>query len=216
MLEWYRPGFDDHALMDEVEALVRHLLPDVASPRFLRTSYRQLFRNGVGVDPFAASIDDVRLACDRLAVPVPDSFAAGNLDDALDLLLVGHLEQGFGRGTPLFVTDYPASQAALAKLRTDPDGHPVAARFELYIDGVELANGYHELADADEQRRRFEVANQARLARGADALPIDEPLLRSLATGFPDCAGVALGVDRLLMVATKATDLGQVRMRPPE
>ena len=201
MLEWYRPGFDHAALMDEVEELVRLLLPRVAKVAFERCCYRELFVRFAQVDPFATSLAELRAACDRLGVDVPDGFDAGSLDDALDLLLVAHIEPQLGRDRPLFVHSYPPSQAALAKLRTDDRGTPVAARFELYIDGVELANGYHELTDADEQRRRFEQANRDRRAAGRSELPIDEDLLTALATGLPDCAGVALGFDRLLMLA---------------
>lgn len=213
MLEWYRPGFDHQDLMAEVEAFVQALVPATANTPFVQKTYRDVFVDGIGIDPFETSLAELRAACERLQVPVPDTFDEGTIDDALDLLLVSHLERDLGKATPTFVHEYPASQAALAKTRTSAHGHTIADRFELYIDGVELANGYHELADPDEQRRRFEQANRDRAARGAPELPLDEPLLDALAAGFPECAGVALGFDRLLMVATGAEHIDDVRVR---
>ncbi|MFT4842632.1 MAG: lysyl-tRNA synthetase class 2 [Planctomycetota bacterium] len=211
MLEWYRPGFDHHELMAEVEALVQALVPRVAETTFRRRTYREIFIEGASVDPFATSLPELRAACERIGVPMPPNFEQGSLDDALDLLLVSHIEPTLGSPAPTFVHAYPASQAALAQVHTCDQGHAVAQRFELYIDGLELANGYHELADAAEQRRRFEQANRDREASGRDALPIDEPLITSLQNGFPACAGVALGFDRLLMVATGAKHIDDVR-----
>ncbi len=214
LLEWYRTGFDHHALMDEVEALVRALLPSLPPTPFARDSYRSLFRERAGVDPFATSVGDVGAACRRNGVALPDGFEQGSLDDALDLLLVTVIEPTLGTGTPQFVTDYPASQAALARIHTDRDGHRAAERFELYLDGIELANGYHELLDAPEQRERFTAANRARQAAGRPQLPADEALLSALARGVPPCAGVALGFDRLLMAAGGADRLDAVRPFP--
>jgi lysyl-tRNA synthetase class 2 len=154
----------------------------------------------------------VRATCDRLRVPTPPGFDQGSLDDALDLLLVAHIEPTLGKNRPLFLYDYPASQAALAKVYEAKDGRHLAQRFELYMDGIELANGYHELGDAAEQRRRFEQANRDRIASSRPALPIDEPLIQALDSGFPPCAGVALGFDRLLMIATGARSIGEVRI----
>lgn len=211
MLEWYRPDIDHHALMAEVEALVQELLPETAGAVFERRSYRDVFVDAVAIDPFATSVAEVRATCEGLAVPIPPGFDDGSLDDALDLLLVTHIEPSLGKPTPLFLHDYPASQAALAQVTSDDHGNSVAQRFELYIDGVELANGYHELADPIEQRRRFEQANRAREASGRSALPLDEPLLAALGNGFPPCAGVALGFDRLVMLASGAAHIDDVR-----
>lgn len=215
MLEWYRPGFDHHQLMDEVEALVRELLPDVGTAPFERKTYRQVFFDAVAINPLATSLPQLLSACDRLSVPVPAGFGGdsdgGSLDDLLDLLLVSHIEPSLGTQAPLLLHDYPASQAALAQIDTDQDGRRVAQRFELYIDGVELANGYHELLDPTEQRARFEQANQARAEGGRPTLPLDEDLLQALETGMPPCAGIALGFDRLVMLATGATEIAEVR-----
>ena len=206
MLEWYRPGFDHHALMDEVEALVRTLLPAVSNAAFERPTYQDIFVAGAGIDPFATSLDELCDACDRLHVPRPADFDQARLDDALDLLLVGHLEPTLGTPVPTFVHEYPASQAALAQVH-ERNGHRIAERFELYVDGIELANVYHELTDAAEQRRRFERANQERRARGRPALPIDQALLAALDTGLPPCSGVALGFDRVVMLAAGASTI---------
>lgn len=211
LLEWYRPGFDHHGLMDEVDALVRTLIPSIGEVAFERLSYREVFVEGVGIDPFRTSLAEVRAACERFSVPIPASYAQGTIDDALDLLLVGHLEPMLGTPVPLFVHDYPASQAALAQVQDGNDGYRFARRFELYVDGIELANGYHELGDPVEQRRRFELANRDREANGRPRLPIDEALIAALGRGFPDCAGVALGFDRLMMIATGSDHIRDVR-----
>ncbi|MEO0481874.1 MAG: EF-P lysine aminoacylase EpmA [Planctomycetota bacterium] len=211
MLEWYRPGFDHHQLMDEVEAFVRTLIPEVGDNVFERKTYREVFLESASIDPFATSIEEIRRTCERLAIAVPADFENGSLDDALDLLLVCHIEPQLGAEVPLFVHDYPESQAALAQIHEDAAGRRVAERFELYIQGIELANGYHELLDASEQRRRFEAANQARVENDRPALPLDADLLEALEIGMPACAGVALGFDRLVMLATGATDIRDVR-----
>lgn len=211
MLEWYRPGFDHGALMSEVEALVQELLPVTAAAPFDRIAYRDLFVEFATIDPFAITLPDLLAKCAALGVDVPDGAGAGTLDDALDLILVSHIEPRLARRRPLFVHGYPPSQAALAQVRAPAGDAPATAdRFELYFRGVELANGYHELADAEEQRRRFDAANLARAAAGRSALPLDEPLLAALAAGFPACAGVALGFDRLLMLASGLDDIADL------
>lgn len=210
MLEWYRVDFDHHALMDEVEALVRELL-EVGEKPFERRTYREIFADGAEVDPFTTTLPELRAVCDGLEIPIPDGFDTGSLDDALDLILVQHIEPRLGEAGPMFLTDYPPSQAALAQVH---DG--VAYRFELYIDGVELANGYYELTDAGEQARRFNAANKDRAARGLPMLPIDTAMLAALESGIGPCAGVALGFDRLLMLAAGVTEIADVRSLPFE
>ena len=215
ILEWYRPGFDHHQLMDEVAEFTATLLPEHPADSLERKSYRELFLDGAGIDPFATNHDEIAEILRARGVPLPARYREETLDDALDLVLVNLLEPNFGRERPLFVTDYPASQAALAKTREEPYG-AVGERFELYIRGVELANGYHELADPDEQRRRLEAANRVREESGRPPLPIDEGLIAALAGEFPPCAGVALGFDRLVMVAVGARELTEVRAFPFE
>jgi lysyl-tRNA synthetase class 2 len=195
MIEWYRLGWDDAALMSEVEALAACVLAPRPQAPAERLTYSQALQRFAGVDTSAsdAALDAAAahhgIACE------------GQLDrDAkLDLLMA------FVVGPRL--CDYPASQASLARLKpADPD---VAARFEFYLEGIELANGFHELIDAAEQRTRFERDLAIRRARGQRALPLDERLLAALAGGMPDCAGVALGFDRLVAIAVGASRLSQ-------
>lgn len=159
-----------------------------------RVSFRDLYRQQLGVDPMTADLETVRNAAAGIAID-GDGLTP---DDWLDLLMTHRLQPTFGRDEIRVVHDYPASQCALAKV-VERDGVPVAERFELYLGPLELANGYHELTDAAEQRVRFERDVATRSVRGEDAPAIDEGLLAALAHGMPDCAGVALGVDRLLM-----------------
>lgn len=208
MLEWYRVGWDHHALIDETVALVRAALAlrgrDAA---VAKTSFRDLYHDRLGLDPFAADETELRAALGDLAID-PDGLTR---DDWLDLLMTHRLQPGFDRDGILVVHDYPASQCALAKIRegqgggSGSAGQDVAERFELYLGPLELANGYHELTDADEQRARFQRDDAVRAARGAERPPLDVALLTAMAAGLPACAGVALGVERLLM-AMLATD----------
>jgi lysyl-tRNA synthetase class 2 len=203
LLEWYRPGFDHHRLMDEVEALLLHVLPEPeAAVPVSRVSYRDAVRNAAGVDPFTGSLDELRHALQAHAVALPQNLLpqeATNRDFWLDLVMSTLVGPGLGLERACFIYDYPASQAALARVRA---GSPeLAERFELYWQGVELANGFHELTDAAEQSRRFAADLAAREALGRPMLPADSHLIRALEAGLPDCAGVALGVDRLLMLA---------------
>ncbi len=202
MLEWYRPGFSLAALMQEVADLVQASIGQRAL-EFI--SYRALFQRELGLDPLLADTAELAaLARSQLDVGAME----GGRDLWLDLLMSHLVEPRLaGRGL-CFVYDYPASQAALARVESE-DGVQVARRFELYVDGLELANGYHELADAAEQRRRFEADNLARREAGQPERPADERLLAALAS-LPDCCGVALGFDRLLMLALGGSDIRDV------
>jgi elongation factor P--(R)-beta-lysine ligase len=203
LLEWYRPGFDHHRLMDEVADLVRCCLGERPLQKY---SYRQLFQERLQVDPFTATIAELEATARRHLDP---GRLLGDRNLWLDLLMSHVLEPQLGGGAICFIYDYPASQAALARI-VRVDDIEVGQRFELYVDGVELANGYCELTDAREQRRRFERDNTLRRERGQCERPVDEQLLAALAHGLPDCSGVALGIDRLLMLATGATDIRDV------
>jgi lysyl-tRNA synthetase class 2 len=203
LLEWYRPGFDHHRLMDEVAELVQECLGARPLERY---SYRQLFLERLAIDPFTASSDALETVARRHLDP---GDLSGDRDLWLDLLMSHVLEPGLGDGTCCFVYDYPASQAALARVVAAGDVS-VGQRFELYVEGLELANGYCELTDAVEQRRRFERDNVLRRERGLSERPVDEYLLAALEQGLPDCSGVALGIDRLLMLATGRTDIKDV------
>lgn len=196
MLEWYRVGWDHRQLAAETAELVRMALALVGCDAVLeQVTYRELYRARLGLDPFLASEAELRNALGDVAID-PEGLTR---DDWLDLLMTHRLQPAFDPIVMLAVHDWPASQCALARLRTGDDGIAVAERFELYLGPVELANGYHELRDAGEQRTRFERDLSVRAARGAIRPPLDERLLSALAHGLPECAGVALGVDRLLM-----------------
>ena len=205
MLEWYRVGWDHRRLIDETVALVEQSLALCGRSAHVRTrSYRDLFREAIGLDPFVASIAELRAAAPDIVVQ-DDGLSR---DDWLDLLLTHRIQPLFPPDRITVVFDYPPSQCALAKIR--PDDLPVAERFELYVGVHELANGYHELTDAVEQRARFERDNVRRRARGLMELPLDENLLAALDEGLPDCAGVALGIERLLMAMCGSDDIRDV------
>jgi lysyl-tRNA synthetase class 2 len=214
LIEWYRPAFDAHALMTDVERLVSRLLaPYRTLGTTQRLTYRETMRTLAGVDPFTASVRDLHDCVRRhdvtLPVPAPDER-----DDCLDLLMSTVVGPRLGIGRLAFVHEFPAAQAALARVKdSDP---AVAERFELFLDGVELANGFHELADSGEQRRRFEQDLTRRRNAGLDLPPIDEHLLAALAHGIPDCAGVALGFDRLVMQAAGARHIDDVIAFPAD
>ncbi|MGQ0656998.1 MAG: EF-P lysine aminoacylase EpmA [Chromatiales bacterium] len=205
MLEWYRPGFDYQDIMAEVEELLRYTLGVHYCDRL---TYAEAFRRHAGFDPLRATLPEIEAAGRRAGVRMGD---AGRLerDDWLDLLLSHAVAPHLGAERPVFLCHYPASQAALSRVLTcDP---PVAERFEVFVGGVEIANGFHELTDAAEQRLRFESDNARRCDLGLPTMPLDEHLLAALETGLPDCAGVALGVDRLVMVATAAASIDKVQ-----
>ena len=205
MLEWYRPGMDHHALMKEVAALVLQVLG--RDLPVVKRSYQSLFQARFGIDPLVADAAALHAVAVAAAVPGAEQLVLDR-DGWLDLLLTYGIEAELGRDELTFVTDYPASQAVLARL--NPADPRTAARFELYVDGLELANGFWELADADEQRTRFEADRAQRAAAGQPDIPLDERLLAALAAGLPDCAGVALGLDRLLMCRQGAGSLDRV------
>ncbi|MCF2862027.1 elongation factor P--(R)-beta-lysine ligase [Pseudoalteromonas sp. Cnat2-41] len=195
MLEWYRPGFDEFDLMAEIDELMQQLL-DCEKAQYI--SYQQVFIQVLGVDPLTASLRELK----QLASTHGFADIAANEEDAdtlLQLLFCMVIEPTIGQQQPCFVYHFPASQAALARLHEqDPR---VAGRFELYYQGQELANGFNELTDANEQRQRFANDNNKRIAKGLEPVALDENLLAALDAGLPQCAGVALGVDRLVMIA---------------
>lgn len=204
LLEWYRIGLDDRGLMDEVATLVQSLMPGLTVERL---SYRHWFERELGIDPHTTGVDRLRAIGHRLHIDIDDTGLSA--DDWLDLLVTHVLEPKLGAGLTL-IYDYPVSQAALARVLPDASGQPVARRFEAFLGGMELANGYWELTDAEEQRRRFERDLERRRQCGLPLWPLDEKLLAALAAGLPDCAGVALGVDRLLMQLTGAASISEV------
>ena len=205
ILEWYRPGFDHHRLMDEMDDLLATVLD---LPTAERSTYGQVFQRHLGIDPHRAPARILRHAAEAHGVEIGGAEPEDR-DGWLHLLMSHAIEPRLGRGRPSFVHDFPASQAALARIRppATPDEVPLAERFEVYIEAVELANGFHELGDAAEQRQRFEADLERRRAAGLETPPIDEHLLAALDAGLPNCAGVALGVDRLLMLLAGLDDL---------
>lgn len=212
LLEWYRPGYDHHRLMDEVAELVRYALEDRLVLTATETlTYEDAFLKYTGLNPLTASGAQLA-ACARHHGIATTDLGIDAVDAWRDVLLTHLVEPHLGQGHLSFLYDYPASQAALARLR--PDQPSVAQRFELYLQGIELANGYHELGDAHEQRRRHDRDLATRAAQGLPQVPPDERLLAALAHGLPDCAGVALGVDRLVMLAAGAHSLAEVMAFP--
>jgi lysyl-tRNA synthetase class 2 len=214
MVEWYRLGFTLEELMDEVAELTRRLLGDGgASLPVESLTYREAVRRHAGFDPFEAPDEVLRRCAGTLGLD-PGQAAALARDQLLDLIVGARVGPALGARSLTFVHRYPASQAALARL--DPSDSLVALRFELYHRGVELANGYHELSDFAEQRRRFAADNESRRARGLPVTTPDRHLLEALEAGLPDCAGVALGFDRVLMLALGAASIDEVLAFPVE
>ncbi|MCX2979815.1 EF-P lysine aminoacylase GenX [Halieaceae bacterium IMCC14734] len=206
MLEWYRPGFASTDLMQEVEDLLRPLLPGWS---WERISYRQLFLDHLGVEPHQASLEQLQHLA---ALHVETNFVSADRDDWLSLLMTHVIEPRLSATTLLVVYDYPASQCALARL-CERDGIVVSDRFEVYGGGLELANAYCELADPEELLRRFQKDLQHPALSSAQR-PIDQRLLAALEAGLPDCSGIALGLDRLLMLQLEMDDIDKVLTFP--
>jgi len=209
MLEWYRPGFTLAQLIEETTALVEHVLPQSPGP-VVYYRYRELFHRHLEVDPFTTSLVTLRsLAAERGNMSA-QALAEEGRDTCLDLLMGMVIEPTLGQQELSVVVDYPASQAALARRHQDADGEWVASRFELYLNGIELANGYDELTDAEEQRQRFDVDNAERRRLGLPEVDVDAHLLAALEQGLPASSGVALGLDRLIQLALGKTRLEEV------
>lgn len=208
MLEWYRVGFDHHKLMDEMDDLLQLVLKCGAAQRM---TYQQAFIDVLGVCPLEGSMTELKAAASKLGlsdIAEPEE----DRDTLLQLLFSVGVEHKIGQDVPAFVYDFPASQAALAKI--NPQDHRVADRFEVYFKGIELANGFHELDNPKEQLARFEQDNAKRLDMGLKQQPIDYHLISALEAGLPDCAGVALGIDRLIMLALGCDHIDQVTAFP--
>ena len=210
LLEWYRPGFGLEQLMDEVESLLRGVMPDLmASQRIPRLSYREVFQRHLAIDPHRIEPEALRrLTRERLPVDTAELDAT----DCLQLLLGQVIEPELPKYC--FVYEYPAAQSALAKITPDREGEPVARRFELFCNGMELANGYDEETDGKALRERFENDRRRRAELGRPVPAIDEKLLAALDHGLPPCSGVALGVDRLLMLRSGAKSINEVLAFP--
>ena len=213
MLEWYRPGFSLKELMFEVTDLLNLTLAQrFGEVRPTVLSYKHAFMDRLELNPLQATLSELKACCQRVGLTLDLG------DDRLgyiDLLFSHMVEPSLGFDTPVFMTDFPPELASLAKTRVDEDGELVAARFELYIEGLELANAYDELADAEVLRGRFAADNQERKKLGLHVMPLDEYLLNALPQ-MPPCSGIALGIDRLLMIATQQMRLEKVITFPAE
>jgi len=211
MLEWYRLGIDHHALMQDVEALLRTLLgPHRTVGPTRHVTYSDAFEASLGIDPLAAGAHEIVAALGRAGADVPESLLEEH-DGLLDLAMATVVAPRFPEDRVTFLHDFPASQAALARVRG-----PVASRFEAFWGALELANGFHELGDATEQSRRFAADLATRRHRGQPERAPDARFIAALAAGLPPCAGVALGFDRVVMVATGASHIDEVIAFPAE
>ncbi|MEF9957547.1 MAG: EF-P lysine aminoacylase EpmA [Acinetobacter sp.] len=213
MLEWYRPALDLKGLMHEtaelLEVCLAHRFGEVR-PYIL--SYKHAFQDRLDINPLQASLKQLKDTAHRLGL----NLDLG--DDRLaymDLLFSHFVEPSLGFDAPVFLTDFPPEMASLAKVKTDDDGEQVAARFEVYIEGLELANAYDELLDAEVLAARFEADNLERTKQGLPVIPTDQYLLSAL-PHMPECSGIALGLDRLLMVAMNQVKIDQVIAFPAE
>ena len=212
MVEWYRVGMPQDKLMDEVEDLVSEILGKRLNAR--RTRWIDAFRNYAGVDPFCEKLTDFADACLSRQIPVPEKSETLTREDWWDYMMVFLVEPALASNGPEFILDYPPSQAALAQTYTDSDGYTWARRFELFVNQVELCNGYTELTDAVEQRRRFNADLKIRKGMDKPLPPIDERFLAALESGMPACSGVALGLDRLFMLALGKEEIADVILFP--
>lgn len=208
MLEWYRVGFNLTHLMDEAELLLQQIFNYSDFPRL---SYQKVFKQLLAIDVLNCSDEQIKQCALNTISSLPNDFDTDR-DGYLALLMSYIIEpelakqyQGF------FIYDFPPAQAQLAKIKHDQQGNNIADRFELYIDGVEIANGYNELLDANELRKRFESDNQQRKQQNKPEMPIDENLLAAMQYGFPECSGVALGLDRLMMLVMDKQAISQVQ-----
>ncbi len=202
MLEWYHLGIDDHELMAEVMAVMRLFLGEVS---FQKVTYQALFEQHLGLNPHHASEQVLAEWVHQHIGPI-EGLPHLLRDTALQLLMSEVIEPRLPSNVVTFIYDFPASQAALARIKGD-----VAGRFEVYYQGIELANGYHELSDAKTQAERFERDLAARQAQNLTRVPVDKKLLAALEHYFPECSGVALGFDRLLMLALGETHVDKVQ-----
>lgn len=224
MLEWYRTNYDMRQLMDEVAELMRNLsqisefsslVSPLEKPAFVYLSYQQAFEKYAGINPHQTNSKQCYQAAVENKVEIPVGLDTGSDTDEevnawLDWLLIQLVLPAFDRQGFTFLYDYPASQCALAKVEKNEQRIPVAKRFELFFGEIELANGFNELTDSDEQLRRFEMENQRRKKEGKQEGCIDNNFIAALKSGLPDCSGVAIGLDRLLMMFTNTDCIDQV------
>lgn len=207
ILEWYRPCFDMYRLMNEVDDLLQQILDSEPAESL---SYQQAFLRHLDIDPLSA--DKAVLAELVEAKGLTDQLEGEERDCLLHVLFQREVVPNLGQEKPVFVYHFPANQAELAQISSED--HRVAERFQVFYHAMELADGFHELSDIEELRKRLEQENIKRAARNLPTYPIDERLMAAVAAGMPDCSGVALGVERLLMVAVNAEDISEVMAFP--
>jgi lysyl-tRNA synthetase class 2 len=208
MIEWYRINHDHHQLMDDVEQLIGCLIPARCVDRSERLSYQEAVNLYAQVDALNDLTPMLLGSLQQAGIDVPADIQQDR-DALLDLIMAVVVGPKLGRQRLTFIYDYPASQASLARVRG-----VVASRFEMYLDGLELANGFHELANPEEQRARFEQDSLQRSQRGLPSVPVDEHFLAALTHGLPECAGVAVGFDRVMMCAISAEHIDEVLAFP--
>lgn len=206
MAEWYREGFSYQEMIQETLDFIRLFLGDLPSEQM---SYRDLFIRYAGIDYLELNEEEILKKIEDLDIATYPGIETEGKDALLNIILGSRIEPQLGADRLFVLSHYPASQAALAKTLIKGN-ESVAERFEIYYQGMELANGYHELADAQEQLARFEESNQARLSNQKESLPIDHFFLKSLEKGLPECCGVAVGFDRLMMLRNKANHIKEV------
>ena len=217
MLEWYRTDWHYHQLMDEVAELIILLVGDIEIERL---TYSELFQQYVGIDPYCATIDELAaIAWDKVGYQPPksgdDQFVTLTTDEWLELIFSGYvLPKTSGRS--MLVFEFPEGQAELAEIMTNKQGQKVASRFELYLNGIELANGYQELTDSRELHRRFEQWTVERQRVGKPVMEQDKRLLNAQSHGLPRCAGVALGIDRLAMCLLETSEIRDILAFPAD
>lgn len=208
MLEWYRVGADHWQLMQEVDALMSELLGLEPSEKI---SYREIFEKNLGINPFKITLADFSFACKNANLTPPDYLLSESIDpdEWLNFLMGFLIEPTLGKETPVFIYNYPATQAALAM--ANPDDPNTALRFELYYKGMELGNGYYELADHHLLKERFEKSNQQRKEAGKESYDIDSRFIDATKAGMPACSGIAIGFDRVMMLALEEDEIDRIQ-----
>jgi elongation factor P--(R)-beta-lysine ligase len=207
MLEWYRVGWDHLQLMSEIEDLMTRLM---GTGKALRVSYQEIFQSLLGIDPLELTTNDFLDICRDKRIDPPQDLKAGTAcrDEQLNFLMGVLIEPRLGKEQPVFICDYPASQASLSRLsETNPS---LSTRFEVFYQGLELGNGFYELTDAEVQEKRFRETNASREKMGKNHLAMDDGFLSALKAGMPDCAGVAMGLDRMMMLAMGEKDIASI------
>lgn len=202
MLEWYRLAMNHHDLMNEVEKFISFLCQqlnvEISTTEIKRLSYQQAFKNTLGIDPLTSSAKDLKALAIKKNIDIPVGMNENDRDEWLDWLMTQVVAPTFNQYGFVFVFDYPASQAALAMISQQDDR--IAHRFELFYGELELANGFYELTDSEEQSNRFKYENDLRQQKGIEVMPLDTLFLNALESGLPESSGVAIGLDRLLMI----------------